>query len=155
MANNVPPKKKALKTAAEKTAVIKKKAAAGSKAAGPDASVRSLSKRVGVLEGHVEALKAFTGIEAEMEPVTFTLQAGGPQIVRLTLDGKEVILLDSGPKDSEPRANGVIVSVFMEVWGNPGDQAVVDVSNAGPSPMSSSVLTSGHGVDVRTLKTKF
>jgi hypothetical protein len=128
-------------------------------AAVPSASAASMAQRVTALEGHIAALNAFTGIKStdddDREPITFSLASGGPKMVRLTLDGTELILLGSDPKQSQPRPNGTVVSVFMETWGDPGQQASIDVTNAGPTPMTSSVLTSGHTADARSLKTKF
>jgi hypothetical protein len=144
----------------KKTSLLSKAAKKRSSPAPSGPSTQSLHRRLKVAEGHIATLNENLGLPAagadsDMEPVTFSLTAGGPKLVRLTLDGKETILLGSDAKDSLPRANGVTISVFMETWGDPGQQASIDVTNARPTPMTSSVLTTDHAIDTRTLKTSF
>jgi hypothetical protein len=123
-------------------------------------SLGAIKQRLRNVETHLTALDVHTGLpvaaaDTPMQPITFTLAAGGPT-TRLTLDGKETFLLDSSSKESSPRANGAIVSVFIETWGNPGQVASIDVVNANPSPLTSSPIpVSGHGFDSRSLKASF
>jgi hypothetical protein len=123
-------------------------------------SLLELTQRVKDLEDHVVALKSLTGGGPPlpgMRPLTFTLAAGGPQIVQLLLDGHEKLNLGAGagPVPSAPRANGVDVSVDMVIFGDPGQRASVDVTNAVPTPMVSAVLTGSHLKEHQDLETSW
>jgi hypothetical protein len=109
-----------------------------------DTKLAALHARVGKLEKHLKTASRL-GLLADAVPssggvvLSFSLQPGGPSIVRLTLDNIERIVLGSSPVDAAPRASGSLVSVLIELWGTGGQQAVIGVKNAQPSVISSTI----------------
>ena len=124
----------------------KKPAAKIPEVAATPISLLELTQRVRDLEDHVVALKSVSGGAPPpgMRPLTFTLADGGPKIVRLLLDGHESLILGTGPVKSALRANGVDIEVQMEVWGDPGQRASIEITNGAPTPMVSSELTGSY-----------
>jgi hypothetical protein len=121
----------------------------------------SLDKRLKNLERHVAALHGVASIASlatagDARPLTFALTAGSAKMVRLTLlDTHESLILGTAPVTSRPRANGAVVGVWLETWGDPGQQATIGVMNATPNPLKSSTLQTSYLAESRTLRAQW
>lgn len=55
--------------------------------------------------------------------------------LRVTLDYVETVIYDDTNVPSQPRPNGRLISVLIEVMGSPGDKATISVTNAVPQQL--------------------
>lgn len=66
--------------------------------------------------------------------IGFRKEAGGPDLVRVTLDNVEEVLKPGNSEgESQPRVVGTWVSALIEVAGNSGAKAKIVVKNAKPT----------------------
>ena len=125
--------------------------------------VQALHTRVQALEARTFAPPAGTASDesllhtsapGETRSLQFSLAAGGPQKVRVTLDHGEVVLFGSWSTASKPRKLGDWVSVLIEVIGNPGDAAKINITNSAPTSLTSAPIPAGqtHIADPRVIE---
>ena len=93
----------------------------------------------------------------EKRSLEFSLGKGSAQQVRVTLDHSEVVLFGTWSTPSSPRKNGDWVSVLIEVIGNPGEQAIVGITNSDPAQLKSAAIPKGstHIADPRLIVAKW
>jgi hypothetical protein len=123
-----------------------------------------LHARLSALEAHI-ARVGTRGIDdaapADVRPLTFTLQvANAPRIAQLTLQdtGEEIVLTPNSPsKSSKPRASGKTIDVGIDTFGDPGQNATIDVTNVTPhgTPIVTSVLAGSSASDATTIVTSW
>jgi hypothetical protein len=125
-----------------------------SKRAAGKVTLKSLHSRVGKLEKHVAALQ-----ESDGRSLTFTLNANNaPKIVQLTLQdtGEELVITPNSPSNSsKPRQSGQQIPVGINTWGDPGQRAVIDVTNVtkATTPIVTSALTGSSASDAAMIET--
>jgi hypothetical protein len=125
---------------------------ASSKSATPKTSAGpTLEQRVKRLETHVKelSLTASAGPGAGALPamtaaapagaLVFSLGPNPPTIVKLTLDGSEVLILGTAPVQSKPKPKGVVVSLLIDLHGSAGQTASITVSNAIPAAITATI----------------
>ena len=90
----------------------------------------------------------------EARSLVFTLADGSPQKTRVTLDHTEVVLFGSWSTPSKPRTKGSWISVLIEVIGNPGDQATINMTNSNLAQLVSAPIPDGqtHIADPRVIE---
>jgi hypothetical protein len=126
----------------------------------------SLHTRLTALEGQTYAAGANAAPDApllhasvpdETRSLEFSLAKGSAQQVRVTLDHTEVVLFGTWSTPSSPRKNGDWVSVLIEVLGNPGDRAILDITNSDPAQLKSAAIPKGttHIADPRLIVAKW
>lgn len=118
-------------------------------------SISALTRRVVKLEAHLSTFSvSASGISSartagpnivstdptlDARPLTFQLAAGGPTIVKLTLDGSEVLMLGTGPSSSIPRTKGSVTSLLIDLHGTSGQQASITITNAIPAGITATI----------------
>jgi hypothetical protein len=75
----------------------------------------------------------------ELRQLEFSLQPGAPEMVRVTLGPKELVLLNDQSWPSNPRLRGAEVRANIELIGNPGQTATINVVNAMPAVISAKI----------------
>ena len=150
---------KATKTNRAKDGSIGKSGKAGDKA---KVTLASLHARVRRVEERIQRLSsADRGAAAavDVRPLTFMLNAGNaPRIAQLVLQdtGEELVLTPtSASKSSKPRQSKQPIPVGIDTFGDPGQRAVIDVTNvtAASTPIVTSVLTGNSAKDATTIVT--
>jgi hypothetical protein len=113
-------------------------------------TLAALTRRVEALESTVRspnALPQKAGKHPAPPPATralvFSLAPGSAPRVRVTLDDTEVVLFAGWSTPSKPRAKGDWVSVLVEVMGNIGDKAIVDITNSEPAQLTTPPIQAG------------
>jgi hypothetical protein len=81
-----------------------------------------------------------------------------PRIAQLVLQdtGEELVLTPNNPsKTSKPRQSSSQIPVGIDTFGDPGQRAVIDVTNVTPAttPIVTSVLTGSSAKDATTIVT--
>jgi hypothetical protein len=140
------------------------KSAKAKKPASPSVTLLGLHARLSALEEHVSR-SGSRGIEeappTDLRPLTFTLHvANAPRITQLTLQdtGEEIVLTPNSPsKSSKPRASGISIDIGIDTFGDPGQNATLDVTNVKPhgTPIVTSVLTGSSASDATTIETSW
>lgn len=120
----------------------------------------ALTRRVSIIESALRRPPDLShpGKRAAPPPAAraleFSLATGSAANVRVTLDHSEVVLFAGWSTPSKPRAKGDWVSVLIEVLGNPGEKAIVDITNSKPAQLTSPPIASGttHIADPRLIE---
>jgi hypothetical protein len=125
----------------------------------PNQKAPTAAQRITALESHIALITggAAAATKGDTRPLTFSLQPGGATKVELTLDFTENLILGSGPVQSKPRPNHTPVFLNITIYGNPGQRATIDVSNATPSPFVTAPIPKGADrvADTRSIMTKW
>jgi hypothetical protein len=123
-------------------------------------TLASLHARLSTVEARLLSVPA---AEAETRPITFTMRSGNaPSIVQLILQdsnpGEPLVLTPNNPsRSSKPRAAGTTILIGISSQGNPGQFAVIDVSNVTPqsTPIVTSQIAGSSASDADTITTQF
>ena len=75
--------------------------------------------------------------------------------LRVTFDYSEVVIFDTTTGSSQPRHNGALVSILIEMIGSPGDKVTLNFTNAAPSPLGCSITAGTSNSETHVIVTKW
>lgn len=89
--------------------------------------------------------------DAAPRSLRFTLMPSTVQHVRVKLDYTETVMVDGVSVDSKPRPSGRWVVVSVEMIGNAGSVANIQVTNASPSALTCTVIHGPTAIENRVV----
>ncbi|WP_116812177.1 hypothetical protein [Steroidobacter cummioxidans] len=140
------------KSAKRRTPRAIRKKAAKKKAAGSRSRARSNVALISVTSTPVQRAlvtaanpdTAADAIQPEQRPLTFKLQGAAPEMVRVTLDSaNELVLLNGQSWPSRARSKGTPVQVRINLLGMPGQTATIAVTNGSRSTIRATIPGTG------------
>lgn len=75
--------------------------------------------------------------------------------LRVTFDYSEVVIYDTMSGTSQPRHNGALISILIEMIGSPGDKVTLDVENAVPKNIDCTITAGTSSSKTQVLKAKW